>query len=340
MVSTLLRRSGTRTNHDVYPDRVVSTANGAHKLTGPTTVLMTGATGFIGRHLARHLAGQGCIITSMQRSNTIVDGIGDTIVIPEFSPAAIAVALSSRRFQLVFHLAGYGVKPDERDIDTMFDVNVDATRAVVRQSGLNGAEAVVIAGSGAEYDFTDTEGPVSEDQALQSRSLYGASKAAGSLTALAMARAMGLPLAVARLFGVFGAGEAPHRLLPSLVGSLSNSERVNLSPGLQRRDALYVEDAVDALVTIALRIRRDPQQIAVNVCSGEAPMVREFAEAVADAMGAPRSLLGFGDIAARPDDVACFAGTSDRLQRLIGWKPSHTLSSGINAAVSEMRARV
>ncbi len=275
----------------------------------------------------------------MQRSGAVVDGISKTIVVPEFTPAAIAAALSGCRFQLVFHLAGYGVKPDERDIDMMFDVNVDATRAVVRQSGLCGAEAVVVAGSGAEYDFTDADGPVSEECALQSRSLYGASKAAGGLAALAMAGAMGLPLAVARLFGVFGPGEALHRLLPSLVNALSKSERVHLSPGMQRRDALYVQDAVDALVAIALRIRRDPQQLAVNVCSGDAPTVREFAETVADVMDAPRSLLGLGDIAARRDDVASFAGRPDTLYRLTGWKPSHTLSSGIRAAVDEMKAR-
>lgn len=300
---------------------------------------MTGATGFIGRHLANNLAGRDWLVTSMQRSNAAVDGIGETIIVPEFAPAAIAAALSGRHFQLVFHLAGYGVKPNERDIDMMFDINVDATRAIVRQSGLLGAEAVVIGGSGAEYDFTDAEGPVSEDCALQSRSLYGASKAAGSLAALATAGAIGLPLAVARLFGVFGPGEAPHRLLPSLVNALSKRERVSLSPGLQRRDALYVQDAVDALVAIALRIRLDPQQLIVNVCSGGAPTVREFAETVADVMEVPRALLGFGDIAARPDDVASFAGCPDRLYRLTGWKPSHTLSSGIRVAVDDMKAR-
>lgn len=300
---------------------------------------MTGATGFIGRHLASSLARRGYVVTSMQRSDAAVDGISETIVVSELSPAAIATALFGRRFQLVFHLAGYGVKPNERDIDVMFDVNVGATRAIVRQSGLCGAEAVVIAGSGAEYDFTDISGPVSEHCALQSRALYGASKAAGSLAALATAHAMNLPLVVARLFGVFGPGEASHRLLPSLVSALSRGERVRLSPGLQRRDALHVEDAIDALMTIALRIRRDSQQLAVNVCSGDVPTVREFAEAVADAMDAPRSLLGFGDITTRPDDVASFAGCSERLYRLTGWKPSQTLSSGIRAAVDDMKAR-
>lgn len=307
-------------------------------MTGRATILMTGATGFIGRHLASSLAGHGWVVVSLQRSSVVVDGVNEAIIVPEFSPSAIAAALSGRHFQLIFHLAGYGVKPDERDIDMMFNINVDVTRAVVRQAGICGAEAVVVAGSGAEYDFANADGPVSEHCALQSRSLYGASKAAGSLTALATAGALGLPLAVARLFGVFGPGEAPHRLLPSLVGALSSNERVHLSPGLQRRDILHVQDAVDALVAVALRIRRDPQQLAVNVCSGDAPTVREFAEAVADAVDAPRSLLGFGDIAARPDDVASFAGRSERLYRLTGWKPSHTLASGIRAAIDEMRA--
>jgi len=307
-------------------------------LTRSGAVLITGATGFIGRHLARHLAGLGYAVTSLQRSDTPVDGVSATIVVPEFEPSAIAHALSGRTFDLVFHLASYGVNPAERNAEAMFRVNVDVTRSVVQQAKLCGAKAAVISGSGGEYDLAGVTSPVTEQQPLETFKLYGASKAAASLCALAMARDLGLPLVVGRLFGVFGPGEAPHRLLPSLVNSLQNNERVRLSAGLQRRDALYVDDAVAALIELALCVKREPQ-VVVNISSGDAQTVRAFAEMVADTLQAPRSLLGFGDIDTRPDDVACFAGNPQRLFELTGWKPAHTLASGIRAAIDGMTIR-
>lgn len=308
-------------------------------MTRSGAVLMTGATGFIGRHLARHLAGLGYVVTSLQRSDTSVDGVSEIILVPEFEPPAIARALSGRAFDLVFHLASYGVNPTERDADIMFRVNVDVTRSLVQQAARCGARAVAMAGSGAEYNLGGVTAPVSERQPLEALKLYGASKAAASLSAQAIACDLGLPLVVGRLFGVFGPGEAPHRLLPSLVNSLQNNERVRLSAGLQRRDVLYVGDAVAALVELALCIKYQPQQVAINISSGDAPTVRAFAETVADTLGAPRSLLGFGDIGTRPDDVACFAGDPQRLFQLTSWKPAHTLASGIRAAIDGMTIR-
>ena len=57
-------------------------------MTRSGAVLMTGATGFIGRHLARHLAGLGYVVTSLQRSDTSVDGVSEIILVPEFEPPA------------------------------------------------------------------------------------------------------------------------------------------------------------------------------------------------------------------------------------------------------------
>lgn len=304
-------------------------------MTRRSTALLTGATGFIGRHLARHLAAQNCAVVSLQRAPRNLAGVAETIVVPDLTPAAMAAALRGRRFDRVFHLAGYGVAPGDRDPESMFRINVELTRGVVAQAAGWGAKAVVIAGSGAEYDFSGVQQPVSEQHPLEAFRLYGASKAAGSLCALATARHLGVPLAVARLFGVFGPGEAPHRLLPSLLTGLRRRQRVPLSAGLQRRDQLYVGDAVAALLAVAQAIERTPQQLAVNVSSGAPLPVRAFVEQVAVALGASPALLGFGDLPTRPDDVACFAGDPRRLFQLTGWTPAHSLAGGIEASLND-----
>jgi nucleoside-diphosphate-sugar epimerase len=298
--------------------------------------LITGATGFIGRCLAPRLAAEGFLVTSLQRSPEDVRGVDETITLPLLTPDSVAGALRSRSFDCLFHLASYGVNPGHRDLSEMFRINVDVTRTLVEIAASWPGASVVMSGSGAEYDLSNATSPVSEFQPLESFKSYGASKAAGGLLALAAARASNLPLAYLRLFGVFGPGEAAHRLLPSLVEQLRQKKRVPLSAGDQLRDFLYVEDVVSALIAAVRFLGQSPRQTTMNLSSGEPTSVRHFAECVADLMGAPRSLLGFGDIAKRPDDVMLFSGRPDLIEKTLGWQRKYSVETGLRAALRDM----
>src|SRR5262249_48614128 len=155
-------------------------------------------------------------------------------------------------------LASYGVNPADRDPAEMVTVNVDVTRTLVEVAASWPAKAVVIVGSGAEYDLRTATAPIAEDHVLETVKSYGASKAAGGFAAVAVARASGLSLACARLFGVFGPGEAAHRLFPNLVRRLSAQQRVPLTSGDQARDVLYVDDVTSALIAIARLLMETP----------------------------------------------------------------------------------
>src|SRR3954453_12351880 len=209
-------------------------------MTGARSVLVTGGNGFIGRHLVRRLLADGCKVTLLQRSPDAVDPGSELLRIDALCPKLITTTLAGRRFDWVMHLAAYGVRPEDRDLETMLRVNVEATRRLVELAAAWSPRAVVIAGSGSEYDLERAEQPVLEDHPLESFKLYGASKAAGTLCATAIARAQDIPLAVCRLFGAYGPGEPPHRLLPSLLSALRGSNRVPLTHGLQKRDFLFV----------------------------------------------------------------------------------------------------
>ena len=297
-------------------------------------VLLTGGTGFVGRHLAKALADAGCEITSLQRSPERPAGISDIIQIDELDPDGISGALAGRTFDWLFHLAGYGVNPLDRKIEPMFRINVAVLQRLVEEAATWPARAVVITGTGAEYDLRGVSFPVSENHPLETYNLYGASKAAGTISALAIGRTLNVPLVVARMFGVYGFGEARHRLLPTLVRHLRAGSRVPLSAGIQCRDNLYVADAVDVLIRLAFALQASPMQTVVNVGSGNAVTVRRFAELVAETLEAPASLLGFGDIAQRADETPCFQGNIGRLRELVDWKPAYRLVDGIREAVS------
>src|SRR3954470_11824601 len=119
-------------------------------MTGARSVLVTGGNGFIGRHLVKRLLADGCEVTLLQRSPDAVDPRSDLLRIDALSPKLITAALAGRRFEWVMHLAAYGVRPQDRDLESMLRVNIDTTRQLVELAGTWSPRAVVIAGSGSE----------------------------------------------------------------------------------------------------------------------------------------------------------------------------------------------
>lgn len=293
------------------------------------SVLVTGGNGFIGRHLVRRLLHDGCAVTLLQRSPERIDPRTELLRVDSLTSQTMAVALEGRHFDWLFHLAAAGVQPDDCDPEAMFQINVDVTRALMSIAARWPLRAVIIAGSGSEYRLDGVRHPVAEDWPLEPYKLYGASKAAGTLCAAAFAAARGIPFAACRLFGVYGPGEAAHRLLPALASGLRSGKRVALSHGLQKRDFVFVDDAVEALVKTTLFLEKQPQQLILNVGTGRPVSVRMFAKTVAAMLAAPLSQLGFGDIAMPTPGVTVFSAEATKLRALTGWVPMVQLRDGI-----------
>ena len=141
---------------------------------------------------------------------------------------------------------------------------------------------------------------------------------------------------VARLFGVYGPGEAPHRLLPGLTSRLLRGERVPLTHGRQVRDFLHVDDACDGLIACAANGRNQSASVVVNVCSGEAVSVKSFAMTVARLMKVDDTLLGFGDETLRAGEVMHLVGSTGKLNSWDAWRPRYSLNDGIEASLAEL----
>ena len=303
--------------------------------------LVTGASGFIGRHLVEALLAKGRRVLALCRPNSELPqhwrGKVERIDCEDWSLDAISAVLGDRRFSCLFHLAAYGVVPTDRDASVMFRVNADLPEDLVRLCAGHGA-AMVLAGTSAEYARPQGKLCLTEDAALEDEKSYGASKSAGSLRAVARARELGVPLRVLRLFNVYGPGEAPHRLLPSLVRGLTRGQRIALSEGRQIRDFVYVGDVVEALLAAAAHLRTNgtAPDVIWNVATQTGRSVREFAEITARSVGKGSALLGFGDLPMRPDEIDWLVGSAERIRAATGWVARHSLEQGIAVALGQM----
>jgi nucleoside-diphosphate-sugar epimerase len=304
-----------------------------------TIALVSGASGFIGTHLVARLLSEGSRVTVLVRSSSALpaEWQGRVHIIPcdDFSEGNLRRLLNTP-VETVFHLAAYGVKPNHRDTDEMLQINVTLPAMLVRLCAEWRAR-MVMAGTFSEYRSPPNQDLLSEDSPLEQGKLYGSSKAAGGLMASAIANSGGTRFRLLRLFKVYGAGEAPHRLLPALVSGLGRGERVAISAGTQVIDFLYIDDAVEAMLRADAHCREIGGIATWNVATGRAHSVREFAERVAAAMKADGSLLGFGAIDMRKDDEPWLVGSPDLLRSELGWQPSIGLEEGVRAAVAALR---
>ncbi|MGL4324965.1 MAG: NAD-dependent epimerase/dehydratase family protein [Beijerinckiaceae bacterium] len=304
-------------------------------------VLVTGATGFVGRHLVAALLADGDNVTALVRR--AVDpmfwpGRVSQVECTEFTPTQVSAALAEFTYDVIFHLAAYGVVPSARAPEPMAVVNTLVPYALAGVAARMGAVMISV-GTSAEYASPVAGVPVGEEAQLERTKLYGASKAAGGLLVCARAVHEKVPLAHLRLFNVFGPGEAHHRLLPALVTNLASGRRVSLSDGLQVRDFVPVADAVAAMRTAAawLSQHRTGGPHVWNVATGQGKRVRDVALAVCACLGANERLLGFGDLPMRPDELPYLVGNPSAMAAVCGWRADANFAESLALTVRSLQ---
>lgn len=277
-------------------------------------VLLTGATGLIGRQCVRPLEEAGFVIHAASRAQ------GDDVLADPEGVVARAGA------DHLIHLAWHDGAKDRWSSPANLDW-VGASLRLLRAFAASGGRRAVMVGSCAEYDWTGA-GRLSEDSPLRPATLYGAAKAATGIAALAGAPALGLSLVWARVFFAYGPGEPEGRLFGDILRGLAEGREVACTDGLQRRDFLHTADIGRALVALLVSEAEGP----VNVGSGLAVEVREIILALARAMGG-EALIRLGARPRPASDPALIEADVTRLRRATGFRPAYDTESGIRAVL-------
>ena len=246
------------------------------------TILLTGAGGFVGRHVAAPLAG-----TLAGRARVVTPGANATGRRIDLLDADARRALvDAERPDIVVHLAWvtehgrFWTAPENAAWEA-------ASLDLFNQAFALGARRVVGTGSCAEYDWTTGAAAYPEDAPLRPHTPYGAAKARTAAGLADMAAGYEASWAWGRLFFLFGPGEPPGRLVPLMLRAALSGEPLGIGPGEAERDFWDVRNAGAAIAALAL----SDLDGSVNIASGRAVRFDALAaliERVAGAEGAIR----------------------------------------------------
>jgi UDP-glucose 4-epimerase len=315
------------------------------------TALVTGGLGFIGSNLVRRLLAEGARVKVL---DALTPGDGGNLFNLDGMEADDALSVVIGRADdpgradaavcgcdLVFHLAGKVSHVDSlaRPLEDLLDnaattvVLLDACRR------LNPSARVVIAGTRQVYG-NPLRLPVDETHPLRPPDYNGVSKLAAEFYARVAAERLGLAMAVLRLTNVYGPRQLVAHSRASFTGWLVRKavrgETLELfGTGEQRRDVLYVDDAVEAFLLAAEKIPGNGE--AWNCGREDSVSLREFAETLV-------RVAGSGSIRAVPFpderkriDIGDFSTDARRFREASGWKPAVGLEEGLRRTVAFFR---
>lgn len=300
------------------------------------TLLVTGASGFIGRHAAAALAARGHHVVALSRrpeeASQAAEGADIEwrrcdLLRPGDAEPIVAEAGAATLVHLAWDVAP-GYWRSAANLQWL-----EASLRLIRVFREAGGKRVVSAGTCAEYDWADPDiavKPIAERQArFAPCTLYAACKRALHTALESYAETAGFSAAWGLVFFPYGPGERPERLVPQVVRALVKGERPETTDGSQIRDFLHVRDAGAAFAALAESAVEGP----VNVASGRGVSVREVVELIR-AHVAPEAEIGFGALKPRPQEPHRLVADIGRLAGEVGFTPQIALDDGIRDAVA------
>jgi nucleoside-diphosphate-sugar epimerase len=296
-------------------------------------VLVTGASGFVGRQTLAPLTSAGFEVHAITSRRSRIDSSpGVRWHHADLLAGDSAGALVGRiRPSHLLHIAWYA----EPVLCRTASVNLDWVQASLRLlrafAEAGGARAVMV-GSSAEYSLAPRMHCVEGETATCPTSLYGAAKHGLHVVAAAWARHTGVALAWGRVFNLYGPHEHPGQLVGALARALIRGEAIATSHGRQVRDFLYVPDLGAALAALL----SSDLSGSLNVASGIAVRVADVIAAIVEAAGRPE-LVQIGARPTPPGEPEQLTADVRRLREDVGWTPAVELREGAARTVAWWR---
>jgi UDP-glucuronate 4-epimerase len=305
-------------------------------------VLLTGAAGFIGSHLAARLLAEGDEVVGLdafdetlydagthERNANAVPGL--RLVRGDLLDAELVAELV-RGVDLVVHLAALaGVRPSIEQPARYARVNVEGPAVVLEACRQAGVMRVVFASSSSVYG-SRTQVPFSEeDPCLRPASPYAASKRAGELLCSSFSDLYGLGIASLRYFTVYGPRQRPEMAIARFTRAIREGRPVTLfGDGTSARDYTYIDDVIDGTVAACRRVAPGKHRI-YNLGGSRTTTLHRLVELIADALGRTPLIEWRPD---QPGDVPITYADVSRAAAELAYAPKIPIEEGVRRYVA------
>jgi len=311
-----------------------------HALSPDEKILVTGGTGFIGVHLLRALCASGLRPSALTRKRETLKSLADDLKeqvrwteLDLRDGEAVQHFIQAERPDVIFHLAGTrGRGSQEESARLCAELNVRATANVLEAAKSAGVRRVILVGSADEYGRQ--AGPLKESLDLQPTSVYGDSKAEATLLARKMFEEEAVPVVILRPFTVYGPQQPREMFVAEAVECAVSGMPFKMSEGTQKRDLIFVDDVIGALLAAASAQQLEGEVI--NIGSGEAESLRDVAQLIWDISGSRAPLLIGARTATEQETHDTWADIT-LAQQILDWEPRVTLEEGLRATIDWQR---
>jgi len=303
-------------------------------------ILVTGASGFVGRQTLDPLHGRGFKVHATVAPGEDLD-VRDVVAhgVDLLDPRQVRPLLAEVAPSHLLHLAWFTEHGKYWEASENLDW-VAASLTLARAFHDHGGRRMVMAGSCAEYDpggedARETSTCIERVTRCHPTTLYGVSKHALHTLISAFNASAGISGAWARIFFLYGPDEDPRRLVASVIRSLLAGEPSECTHGEQVRDFLHVADAGSALAALVDSDVEGP----VNVASGSAVPLRDLLHLLGQRLGRD-DLIRLGARPTPANDPPVLAADTRRLNDEVGWEPAMDLETGLEATIAWWRNRL
>jgi CDP-glucose 4,6-dehydratase len=312
------------------------------------TAFITGATGFVGAHVARHLLEQGAHVVCLQRDAaranpldlfdlrrrvTVLNG-----ALEDF--ALLERALNEYEVEAVFHLAAQAiVGAANRSPLSTFEANIRGSYNLLEAARrTETVKRVVVASSDKAYGSHD-ELPYREDYPLNGLYPYDASKVCADVIARSFAKTYGLPVAVTRFANIYGPGDMNlSRIIPGTILSVLRGERpIIRSDGTPVREFVYVDDVARGYLQLAARVEEFSGE-AFNFGAGDTVQMLSLVEQIIRLAGKEGELTPDILLDRKIDrEIDAQYLSADKAAAKLGWRAEIDLEEGLRRTIAWYR---
>jgi nucleoside-diphosphate-sugar epimerase len=301
-------------------------------------VLITGAAGFIGSHLTQRLIQEGFDVGIIKREKSniwMIKGLLDKIVAYDVDlrdTQEVSKVVSHFRPDVIFHLATYyAVEHQPQEVSLMVDTNVLGTVNLLEASKKSMVKLFV--NTSSCFVYRESENKLREEDDLSPLNLYALTKIQAEQACSFYAEKYGLKTITFRLFPPYGPADNERRLIPYVIKSLFEGERLKMTTGEQRWDFVFVGDIEDAYFKL-LSVSDLPQKHEIfNIGTGNAVSVREVVSQIKEIVGAELE-PEWGAIPHRKNEVWFTCAEISKAENFLGWQPKiQMLEEGLKLTV-------